>query len=73
MKSLIALVLLLPSIAFAQTTATPAEQALGAKLMREINEGLTCNASVNTLQAELVAAKAKIKELEAKVPADAKQ
>lgn len=45
---------------------TPNEQALGVKLMQEIQGGLSCNANLITVQAELVKANARIKELEPK-------
>lgn len=54
---------------FAQTAAqhqTPNEQALGVKLMQEIQGGLSCNANLITVQAELVKANARVKELEPK-------
>lgn len=66
MKSIIILSLLLASnAAFAQQTQTM-EKALGAKLMREINESISCNASLISLQDDLMKAQTKIKELEAK-------
>lgn len=46
--------------------ASPTEQALGAKLMKEINEGLTCNANVIALQAEIVKLQTRIRELDPK-------
>lgn len=49
-----------------QHQQTPSEQALGAKLMQEIQGGLICNASLISVQAELAKAQARIKELEAK-------
>lgn len=45
---------------------TPSEQALGTKLMQEIQGGLNCSASLIALQAELTKAQARIKELEPK-------
>lgn len=45
---------------------TPGEQALGAKLMQEIQSGLNCSASLISVRAELEKAQARIKELEAK-------
>lgn len=55
-------------------TATPTfaqqashnEQALGAKLMIEIQSGLGCSANLIGVQAELAKAQARIKDLEAK-------
>jgi hypothetical protein len=49
-----------------QHQQTPSEQALGAKLMQEIQGGLICNASLISVQAELAKAQARIKELEPK-------
>jgi hypothetical protein len=60
--------LLLPSSALAQQQqASPAEQALAARLMSEIQKGVTCEAGGIGMQVELAKALAKIKELEAKV------
>lgn len=50
---------------FAQQ-ASPNEQALGAKLMIEIQSGLSCSANLIGAQAELAKAQARIKDLEAK-------
>lgn len=49
-----------PAISPAQAEA----QALGAKLMSEINAGLKCGADLISLQRELAVANARIKELE---------
>lgn len=64
MKSLIGL-LFLSSAAIAQTT-TPEIQAVGAKLMQEINANIQCNAQgivarqeIEKLQIEIAALKAK--------------
>lgn len=65
MKRFVILLLLVSSPAVAQQTSSPAEQALGIKLMQEIQAGLNCNASTLTMQAELNKAQARIKELEA--------
>lgn len=43
---------------------SPVEQAIGAKLMQEIQSGLNCSVSLITAQAELAKAQARIKELE---------
>jgi hypothetical protein len=57
--------LLLSSAALAQQQQpSPAEQALGQRLMSEIQKGVTCEAGVISLLAELAAAQAKIKELD---------
>lgn len=58
---------------FAATSAmaqqsTPGEQALGTKLMQEIQSGLNCSTSLITAQADLAKANARIKELETKRP-----
>jgi hypothetical protein len=50
--------------AFAQQQASPTEQALGARLMQEIQGSLVCGASLITVQADLAKAQARIKELE---------
>lgn len=49
-----------------QQQQSPGEQALGAKLMQEIQGGLNCSANLITVQAELAKANARIKELEPK-------
>jgi hypothetical protein len=41
------------STAFAQAPPTPNEQALGQKLMQEINYGISCSGSNIALQAEI--------------------
>jgi hypothetical protein len=64
-KVLFASVLLLPNVVLAQQLPSPNEQALGNKLMQEIQGSLTCSASVISLQAELTKAQARVKELEA--------
>lgn len=72
MKYLIAALLLLPTSAFAQVQPagnTPLEQALGAKLMQEINNGLQCSAAQVTLGQQLQAAQAKIAELQKQIDA----
>lgn len=48
---------------------TPSEQALGTKLMQEIQGGLNCSAGLIALQAELAKAQARIKEIETKAEA----
>lgn len=54
--------------AIAQHMQSPSatEQALGAKLMQEIQSGLNCSTNLLTMQAELAKAQARIKELEPK-------
>lgn len=61
---LAAAALALASPALAQQAPTPSEQALGAKLMAEINAGLSCSADVIKIKADLAAAQARVKELE---------
>lgn len=58
--------LLLASPAIAQQQPTPIQQALGERLMREVNEGLQCSASLIGLQQELAKALARVKDLEEK-------
>lgn len=58
-------VLLLASPGLAQQQ-TPSEQALGTKLLQEIQGGLSCSADLIAVRAELVKANARIKELEEK-------
>lgn len=50
--------------AFAEQT--PGEQALGAKLMQELQTGLNCSAELIGVKADLAKANARIKELEPK-------
>ena len=57
------LVLLLATPARAQQQ-TPTEQALGAKLMQELQGGLNCNTSLISVRNDLVKAQARIEELE---------
>lgn len=67
MKKLAFLFLLLAAPCFAQQQQqSPGEQALGAKLMQELQSGLNCSANLIGAQAELAKAQARIKELEAK-------
>jgi hypothetical protein len=66
MKRFIFLVCLFTTPAVAQQQATPNEQAMGTKLMQEIQGGLNCNANLISVQAELAKAQARIKELETK-------
>lgn len=49
-----------------QQLSSPNEQALGQKVMQEIQLGLNCNAALITVQAELVKVQARVKELEPK-------
>lgn len=62
---IIMLAVLIATPTFAQQ-ASPNEQALGAKLMIEIQSGLSCGANLIGVQAELAKAQARIKDLEAK-------
>lgn len=66
MKRLAIVLALIIGPASAQQQQSPAEQAMGAKIVQELQAGLTCNISLITVKAELEEAKAKIKELEAK-------
>lgn len=63
---LIALLLVLCARTFAQQGPTPGEQALGAKLMQEIQSGINCSAELIGAKIELAKAQARIKELEPK-------
>jgi opacity protein-like surface antigen len=47
-----------------QQQQTPFEQALSAKLLQEIQGGLTCSTQVIAAQAELAKAQTRIRELE---------
>jgi hypothetical protein len=62
----IAIFLLIGSPAFAQQQQSPMEQALAQKLGIEVNASLQCSASLIAAQAQLTAAQARVKELEAK-------
>lgn len=67
----IAVLLVLTAPALAQQPSPPvSEQALAQKLMTEINAGIQCSATTITLQQQLAAAQAEIKELKAKMPKD---
>lgn len=65
---IIGLSLFVATSAMAQQQQPPAasEQALGAKLMQEIQGGLNCSANLISVQADLAKANARIKELEPK-------
>lgn len=54
------------------TLKAPAEQALGEKLMQEINAGLSCNAAIITVQRQLDEARKQIEELQLSKSKDAK-
>lgn len=62
-RSIVVAMLLLTTPALAQQPAT--EQAMGSKLMREIQEGLQCSINLLTVQQELAKANARIAEFEA--------
>ena len=68
----VANVLIATAVALAQQQPTSMETALGNKLMLEINAGLQCSASEVSVKTQLDKALARIKELEAKEPSDAK-
>lgn len=63
---IIVLSLLTATSALAQAVGTPSEQAMGTKLMQEIQGGLNCSADLIAARSELAKAQARIKELEAK-------
>lgn len=63
---IIALSLFVATAAMAQQQPAASEQALGAKLMQEIQGGLNCSANLISVQADLAKAQARIKELEPK-------
>lgn len=65
-KSILVVTLLASTCVSAQQVPPASEQALGAKLMQEIQGGLNCSASLITVQAELAKTQARIKELETK-------
>ena len=46
--------------------STPTEQAMGTKILQEVQAGLTCNVNLISVQTELAKAQAKIKELSPK-------
>lgn len=70
---IIVLSLFAATTALAQQQQSPNEQALGTKLMQEIQGGLNCSASLIGMQADLTKANARIKELEQKdKPVDGK-
>lgn len=60
-----ALTLTLTAPASAQQQGSPTEQVMGAKLMRELQEGLQCNITLLTAQQELAKANSRIADLEA--------
>lgn len=65
----IVIMLILPYQAMAQSQqqqSTPTEQVFGAKILKELQEGLSCNVNLLTVQVELNKLQARIKELEAK-------
>jgi hypothetical protein len=66
------LITLLVSPAMAQQQASPSEQALGNKVLQEIQSGLQCSSSLISAQAELAKALARIKELESKPKEESK-
>lgn len=67
MRFLILVALLIPTAAAAQGQGTPGEQALGSKLMQEIQSGLNCSTALITAQADLAKAQAALKALQEKV------
>lgn len=73
MKYLVFAAALLISGAARAEQNTAGERALSAKLMREINEGISCNMGLMALQDDLAKAQVRIKELEAGAKAEPKQ
>lgn len=75
MKKLLTAFLLLPTLAFAQQTQSPREQALTGRLIGEINNGLQCATDLLTLQREVARLTDELKAEKAKhePPAPAKQ
>lgn len=65
MRKALLIVLLSSFPAWAQQPS-PSEEAIGAKLMLEINLGLQCNAALVDDKRKLAAAQARVKELEDK-------
>ena len=55
--------LLVPTFAMAQQQSPPSEQALGQKLMQEIQAGISCSVNVINLQQELAKVQAELKAL----------
>ena len=72
--SAIAALLISPAVAqgMMPSPPQPMQEALGQKLFNEINAGLTCSANLLSVQKDLEAAKARIKELETKASEPAK-
>lgn len=66
MKRTLLALIFLATPAFAQQPPSVNERAISAKLMAEINAGLSCSASLISTQDELTKAQARIKELEDK-------
>lgn len=74
MKRLAILIALLasPALAQQQQEASPEIQAMSGKIMREVSEGLQCQAASIKLAKENETLKARVKELEPKPDAPAK-
>ena len=66
MRKFVIAFLLLPAAAFAQPAPTLTEQAMGTKIMQEVQAGLVCGVNLLTAQVDLAKAQARIRELEAK-------
>lgn len=64
---------LIPAAALAQSAATPNEQALGQRIMAEVNANLTCSAQVIALEAELKKVRDQLAEATAKPDVAAKK
>lgn len=70
--TLCATLLLSSSPAFAQSAQTPELQALGTKLMQEINANIQCNANAISGRQEIEKLQAEIKALKAKYEPEVK-
>lgn len=70
MRTLLLLAALLSTTpALGQQEPTPAEHAMAAKILQEVQAGLSCSALLFSMKVELDNARAKIKDLEAKANA----
>lgn len=69
----VAIIVILPLKAEAQQPATPTEQAMAQRIMSEINNNIQCVSSAISLEKQLAAANAKIKELEDKLKKESKK
>lgn len=68
LSSFLIISMLLVLVASAQQQpSTPLEQAMGAKLVTEINAGLQCTATVITISQQLEIAKAQLETAKARI------